>query len=78
MTAVVSDLDGTLLRSDGHLSKFSLTVIEQVRSSGLLFLAATARTPRALRRIPGIEHLGIVVCASGAVVWDASTDEVCE
>lgn len=77
-TAIVSDLDGTLLRSDGRLSSFSLTAIEQARASGLFFAAATARTPRALRRIPGVEHLGIVVCANGAVVWDAASDVISE
>ena len=77
-TAIVSDLDGTLLRSDGHLSAFSLAAIEQARASGLFFMAATARTPRALRRIPGSEYLGIVVCANGAVVWDAATDVINE
>jgi Cof subfamily protein (haloacid dehalogenase superfamily) len=78
VTAVVSDLDGTLLRSNGHLSSSSLTAIEQARSSGLFFLAATARTPRGLRRVPGIEHLGIVVCANGAVVWNAASDLIWE
>ena len=78
ITAVVSDLDGTLLRSDGCLSSFSLTAIDQARSSGLFFLAATARTPRALRRIPGVQHLGVVVCANGAVLWDPATDVIWE
>jgi len=78
VTAVVSDLDGTLLHSDGRLSPASITAIEHARSSGLFFVAATARTPRALRRIRGIEHLGLVVCANGAVVWDPANDRICE
>ncbi len=78
VTAIVSDLDGTLLRSDGRLSAFSLAAIEQARATGLYFMAATARTPRALRRIPGSEHLGIVVCANGAVIWHAASDVIVE
>lgn len=37
---------------------------------------ATARTPRAICRIAGHEAFGRVVCASGAVIWDARSDEV--
>lgn len=37
---------------------------------------ATARTLRALRKVLGHEVLGRVVCANGAVVWDAHRYEV--
>lgn len=75
-TAIVSDLDGTLLGSSGTLSALSIEAVLGARAAGLTFVAATARTPRALRRIPGIEHLGTVVCANGAVVWDATADQI--
>lgn len=42
----------------------------------MFILCATARTPRAVQLIPGSEHLGLTVCANGAVVWDATSDEV--
>ena len=43
---------------------------------GIPFVGATARTPRAVRKIVGHRVLGRVACANGAVVWDAERDEV--
>ena len=73
---VVSDLDGTLLRSDGTLSAATLQMLEALRGCGVPFLVATARTPRAVQRIAGHRHLGLVVCANGSIVWNASTDGI--
>ena len=73
---VVSDLDGTLLRSDGTLSPATRGLLPALRRLGVPLVVATARTPRAIGKIAGHEDLGRVVCANGAVVWDAATDEV--
>lgn len=78
VTAVVSDLDGTLLRSDGSLSLATATALRTSRDAGVEVLVATARTPRGVRKIPGYEELGVVVCANGAVVWDARKEEILE
>jgi Cof subfamily protein (haloacid dehalogenase superfamily) len=74
--AGATDLDGTLLRSDGTLSCFTRSVLRSSRRGGFPVIAATARTPRAVRRIVGHEELGVVVCANGAIVWDAASDQV--
>lgn len=76
ITGLVSDLDGTLLRSDGVLSAETMRLLEFVHDLQVPFVVATARTPRAVRKIVGHEHLGRVVCANGAIVWDAGSDEV--
>jgi hypothetical protein len=76
ITGVVSDLDGTLLGSDGVLSAATMRVLGFVRDVGVPLVVATARTPRAVRKIVGHEHLGRVVCANGAIVWDAGRNEV--
>ena len=73
---VVSDLDGTLLRSDETLSPTTMRLLDKVRNLGVPLVVATARTPRAVRKVQGHEHLGRVVCANGAIVWDAGRDEV--
>ena len=73
---VVSDLDGTLLRSDGTLSPVTIRFLGRMRELGVPLVVATARTPRAVRKIVGHEHLGRVVCANGAIVWDAGRDEL--
>ena len=73
---MVSDLDGTLLRSDETLSPSTMRLLDNLRHLGVPLLVATARTPRAVRKVQGHEHLGRVVCANGAIVWDAGRDEV--
>lgn len=73
---VVSDLDGTLLRSDGSLSPATVVMLGKLADAGHPFVVATARTPRGVRKLVGHELLGRVVCANGAVLWDARSDEV--
>lgn len=73
---MVSDLDGTRLRSDGTLSPRSVDVLSTLWTLGVPFVVATARTPRAIGRIAGHEAFGRMVCAGGAVIWDAPSDEV--
>ena len=72
----VSDLDGTLLRSDGRLSSATIDMFGTLRRQGVPFVVATARTPRGVRKIAGHEVFGRMVCANGAVVWDAGRNEV--
>ncbi len=74
--AAATDLDGTLLRSDGTLSGFTRAVLRELRNSGFPVVTATARTPRAIRRIVGHRELGVVVGGNGSIVWDASADQV--
>ena len=73
---VVSDLDGTLLRSDGSLSLTTMSVLDTLTGLGVPLVVATARTPRALQKVSGHLRLGRVVCANGAIIWDAERDEV--
>lgn len=40
----VSDLDGTLLRSDARISEYTCEVINQLITQGMLFSYATARS----------------------------------
>ena len=74
--AFVSDLDGTLLRSDGSLSSETVATVRRIRDVDVRLIVATSRTPRAIRRIAAHELLGTVVCANGAIVWSAGRDEV--
>lgn len=74
--AFVSDLDGTLLRSDGSLSSVSLATLRRIRDVDVPLIVATSRTPRAIQRIAGHEVFGTIVCANGAIVWNAKHDQV--
>lgn len=52
-TLYLSDLDGTLLRSDATLSTYSATTINALVERGLLFSYATARSQLTAGRITG-------------------------
>ncbi|MGH9124331.1 MAG: HAD family hydrolase, partial [Acidimicrobiales bacterium] len=53
-----------------------LSLLRTIQGVGVPFLVATARTPRAIRKIPDHQSLGRMVCANGAIVWDADRDDV--
>jgi Cof subfamily protein (haloacid dehalogenase superfamily) len=69
---VASDLDGTLLRSDGTFSARTLRAIHAVRDAGVEVALVTARAPRWIREI--VQQLdlesGYAVCSNGAIVFD--------
>jgi Cof subfamily protein (haloacid dehalogenase superfamily) len=76
---VVSDLDGTLLRSDGTVSDRTRAALAQVEESGSALVFATGRPPRWMRRIAETTgHRGIAVCSNGAVVYDLHEERVLE
>lgn len=50
---VATDLDGTLLRSDGTASERSVQTLAAVRAAGIPVVVATARPPRWLHDRPG-------------------------
>ena len=47
---IVTDMDGTLLTTDKHISKENLEAIDRFRSEGGKFTVATGRS------IPSLEH----------------------
>lgn len=49
----VSDLDGTLLRSDGTLSDFSRAALTGLLTAGLAFTVASARSVVSMQAILG-------------------------
>jgi hydroxymethylpyrimidine pyrophosphatase-like HAD family hydrolase len=68
--AVVTDLDGTLVRADFSLSPATLAALDRIHAAGIRFVVATARTPQ------GLDYLGvpadrvdIAVCCSGSIGW---------
>jgi hypothetical protein len=68
---VATDLDGTLLRSDGTVSAYTDEVLTAVQSAGTQVLAVTARPPVWLDGLVGkLGSHGHVVCANGAFVYD--------
>jgi Cof subfamily protein (haloacid dehalogenase superfamily) len=78
-SVVVTDLDGTVVRSDGTISERTRDAILRVVEAGALFVIATGRPPRWLADIgAAVGHHGLAICANGALVYDLSTDQVIE
>ncbi|WP_256792530.1 HAD hydrolase family protein [Terrabacter sp. Ter38] len=72
---VATDLDGTLLRSDGVISPRTSAALRAAESAGIVFV--TARPPRWLEPLAGaVGGHGTVICANGAFDYDVRTRTV--
>ena len=72
---VASDLDGTLVRSDGTISDRSRTVIADVEARGVPVVFVTGRPLRWAEDV--FDHVGdhgLAVVSNGALVWDVAAD----
>ncbi|MFT3950518.1 MAG: HAD family hydrolase [Oscillospiraceae bacterium] len=75
-TLYVTDLDGTLLKSDEMISEFSLQVINKLTASGTLFSYATARSlSSAVVVTKGLELNVPVVIYNGVFLVNPKTGE---
>ena len=73
---IATDLDGTLLRSDGTISQRTLSALRAATARGVYVAIATARPMRALRPvIDGAGMTGWGVCQNGAVIHDLASLE---
>jgi hydroxymethylpyrimidine pyrophosphatase-like HAD family hydrolase len=74
---VASDLDGTLLRSDGTGSERTAAALRAVQAAGIRTVLVTARPPRWL---DSLEHLvgdgGVAICGNGAFIYDVPSRKV--
>jgi hydroxymethylpyrimidine pyrophosphatase-like HAD family hydrolase len=74
---LASDLDGTLLRSDGTISQASRDALVEAEAAGLLVAFVTGRPPRWLHEVADATgHTGVAVSANGAVAYDLHTETV--
>jgi Cof subfamily protein (haloacid dehalogenase superfamily) len=70
MKMVVTDLDGTLLRSDKSISSYTLQVLEKLNAEGVKIAIATARPPRiAVKILPDNFDNVYVICYNGAEIY---------
>src|SRR5665811_2385161 len=76
-TLVATDLDGTLLRSDGTCSERTRASLAAVEVAGIQVVLVTARPPRWLHEIVDLvgEH-GVVLCCNGAFVYDVRARKI--
>lgn len=74
---IFSDLDGTLLNSDKHISEANLRALHTAAEHGVLVVPATGRfyngMPEEVRTLPFLRY---AVTVNGAEVYDRETDTV--
>jgi hypothetical protein len=74
---VASDLDGTLLRSDGSVSDRTRAALHAAQAAGLLVVFVTGRPPRWLDAlVDQVGHVGVAVGANGAVLYDVADERI--
>ena len=74
---VATDLDGTLLRSDGTVSERTRAALEAVEAAGIHTVLVTARPPRWLDDLESIVGpRGVVLCGNGAFVYDVPSRKI--
>ena len=76
-TFYVSDLDGTLLRSNERTSEYTNNVINSLTEKGMIFSYATARSLITAKKVTsGINAKIPLIVYNGAFVMDNRTGEI--
>jgi Cof subfamily protein (haloacid dehalogenase superfamily) len=76
---IATDLDGTLLHSDGTVDERTRRAIAAVEAAGAALVLCTARPTRWMAPLAEASgHRGVAICANGGVVWDLHTESVIE
>jgi Cof subfamily protein (haloacid dehalogenase superfamily) len=76
---VATDLDGTIVRSDGTISTRTLAALDAVEAAGADVLFVTGRPPRWMDKVAAVTgHHGLAICGNGAVVYDLRSERIVE
>jgi Cof subfamily protein (haloacid dehalogenase superfamily) len=76
-SVVATDLDGTIVRSDGEISARTRSALSAAEAAGAMVVIVTGRPPRWLHGIAdSTGHRGLSICANGALVYDLHTEQV--
>ncbi|WP_306280565.1 Cof-type HAD-IIB family hydrolase [Frankia sp. AvcI1] len=71
---VATDLDGTLIRSDGTVSPRTRAALRRVERSGATVVFVTGRPSRVMAGVVAqTSASGLAICANGALVFDLDT-----
>ena len=74
---VATDLDGTIVRSDGTISAATRARLVAAEQAGAMVVIVTGRPPRWLDGVADqTGHRGVAICANGAIVWDLHDERV--
>jgi HAD superfamily hydrolase (TIGR01484 family) len=76
---VATDLDGTIVRSDGTISARTVKALLAAERAGATIVLVTGRPPRWITGIAEqTDHHGIVICSNGAIVYDLHAEQIVE
>jgi Cof subfamily protein (haloacid dehalogenase superfamily) len=76
---VATDLDGTIVRSDGTISDRTRDTLAAAQDAGLLVVFVTGRPPRWMKPVAeATGHTGLAICMNGAMVYDMGREQVVE
>ncbi len=76
---VATDLDGTIVRSDGTISRRTAKAFARAEEAGAVVVLVTGRPPRSVGAVAAATgHHGTVICANGALVYDLHDERVVE
>ena len=67
---VATDLDGTLLRTDGGVSRYTRDVLQGVEEAGITVVLVTARPPRWMHELGELGVHAVALCGNGAFTYD--------
>jgi len=74
---LATDLDGTLLRSDKHISPRTHQALNAARAAGVEIVMVTGRPPRFVRTVAAeLEIASAAICGNGALVYDPLHDDI--
>jgi Cof subfamily protein (haloacid dehalogenase superfamily) len=74
---VATDLDGTIVRSDGTISARTRDALAAAEATGLIVVLVTGRPPRWMGEVAAATgHTGLAICANGALLYDLHTESV--
>ncbi|MCD0452523.1 Cof-type HAD-IIB family hydrolase [Actinocorallia sp. API 0066] len=77
MKLIATDLDGTLVRSDGSVSPRTVAALARAEAAGLAVLMVTGRPPRWMSAVAqAIGNRGQAICANGAVLYDLRAERI--
>jgi len=74
---VATDLDGTLLRSDGTVSARTRGAIARAEAARIIVVMVSGRPIRWMHGVAeATGHHGVAICSNGAVRYDLATEQV--
>jgi len=74
---VATDLDGTIVRSDGTISARTIAALSSIERAGAQLVFVTGRPPRILGDIAAaFGAQGAVLCSNGALIYDMHAGRV--